>query len=205
VVGAGPLAAALVRALLVTGADLVRFVPTAERPTDLARLSDVLALTVAPDAGRRLRIAQWPPVESAAGPCGGVLHACATPMLARGARLADWCAARGVPFGQVTVVGDRALVGPVGTDGSLQSQWTAKLWRLAGGPAADPVGDRPGAAVSEYLTGPVAAAAANHLCAAFLKHVTGLSPDSGGQFVEVDLETLRTAVRPVDALTPPAS
>jgi hypothetical protein len=187
VVGSGPLAAALVPALLATGVDRVRFVPTAEHPTDLARLSEVLALTVAPDVERRLRIDDWPAVESAAAPCGGVLHASAPPVLARGARLAGWCAARDVPFGQVTVVGDRALVGPVGTDGRLQSRWSAELERLAA--------DCPGGPVSTYLAGPAAAAAANHLCAAFLKHVTGVSPDPGRRFVEVDLETLRTAVR----------
>jgi hypothetical protein len=207
VVGSGQLVAPLVQALLTTGVAEVRVVLSAERPTDLGRMRQCLAL-VGPDAQERVRVGTGALTDAAvtdaavtdamAAACGGILHVCETPMLARGDQLAALGAAHGRVFGQAAVVGDVALVGPVGGAGQMRPGWAAQLGRLVDGHAGE-VRDRPDDPVSEYLAGPTAAVVANHLCAAFLKQVTGLPTGAAEQFVEVDLETLRAAVRPVAA------
>jgi hypothetical protein len=198
VIGSGQLVAPLVQALLTTGVAEVRVVLTAERPTDLGRMRQCLAV-VGPDAQGRVRIGTGAVTDALAGACGGILHVCETPMLARSEQLAALGAAYGCVFGQAAVVGDVALVGPVGEAGQLRPGWAAqlrRLGRLVDGDTGE-VPDRPDDPVSEYFSGPTAAVVANHLCAAFLKQVTGLPTTAAEQFVEVDLETLRTAVRPV--------
>ena len=170
---------------------------TAERPTDLGRMWQCLAL-VGPDAQDRVRVSTRTVTDALAAGWGGILHVCETPMLARGDRLAALGAAHGRVFGQAAVVGDVALVGPVGAAGQLRPGWAAQLGQLVAGDTGE-VPDRPDDPVSGYLAGPTAAVVANHLCAAFLKQVTGLPTAATEQFVEVELETLRATVRPVGA------
>jgi hypothetical protein len=198
VVGSGRLVAPLVQALLATGVARVRLMPTPERAIDLDRMRHCLALGVGPDAGRRLVVEDY--AEPSLGASGPVLHVCDTPMVARCAGLAARCVPHRQVFGQATIAGDGALIGPVGEADRFDPGWGTTVWRWTGGGAAEPVRDRPDDPVSGYLAGPAAAVVANQLCAAFLKQVTGLATEASGRFVEVDLETLRAGVRPVAAV-----
>jgi hypothetical protein len=179
VVGSGPLVAPLVQALLTTGVARVQVLRTADQPTDLDRMRACLAL-VGPDAWQRVQI-----TDSLAATTGGVLHVSDLPDPDRRDRLAASSAAHGRIFGSATVAGDVALIGPVGDAA-----------RLTPGPETVACDD---GTVSDLLTGPVPALVANHLCAAFLKQVTGLPNDAAERIVELDLETLRTRVRPLVA------
>jgi len=182
VVGSGLLVAPLVQALLTTGVARVQVIRTADQPTDLDRMRDCLAL-VGPDAWQRVQVESGEPTDALAATTGGVLHVSDRPDPDRRDRLAASSAAPGRIFGSATVAGDVALIGPVG-DAAY----------LCPGPAT--AGCDAGT-VSDLLTGPVPALVANHLCAAFLKQVTGVPNDAAERIVELDLETLRARVRPV--------
>jgi hypothetical protein len=177
VVGAGLLVAPLVHALLTTGVARVQLAVTTERPTDLARLREWLALSLGPDADGRLEVRAAGGLEGAvAAAGGGVLHVSEPPMSARARTLAGLCGERGVPFGQAAVVGDEGVIWPVGQPGAGEG----------------PGDDLPDAPASELLAGPTAAFVSNHLCASYLKAVAGLPREAPGKRVVVDLETLQT-------------
>ncbi len=188
VVGSGLLVAPLVQALLTTGVTQVQVIRTADQPIDLDRMRDCLAL-VGPDAWERVRVGTGDPTGALAA-AGGVLHVSDVPDPDRRDRLVASGAARGRIFGSATVDGDVALIGPVGD--------AARLSPGAACPSPGPeTAASPTGSVSDLLAGPVPALVANHLCAAFLKQVTGLPNDAAERIVELDLETLRTRVRPV--------
>ena len=172
VVGAGMLVPPVIQTLLATGVARVRLTLTGERLTDLDRMGECLRTVVGADAQARLDLVTGP----AGADHGAVLHVCETPMADRARDLARACARRGAVFAAATVVGDRALVGPV---------------EVAGPETVGRVPDAPGGPVSGYLASPTAAVVAHHLCVAYLRQVAGLPPGPG-PFTEIDLETLRT-------------
>lgn len=195
VVGAGLLVPPLVQALLATGVSRVQLLVSSERPTDLERMKECLVSTGCPAPERRIDLVPIPAGGEAATVdlcakrldegAGGVLHVSEVPMTTRASALAALCDRRGVVFGQARVAGDRALIGPVG-------------------PAATAPPPLPAVPCGELLAGPPAAIVANHLCAAFLAEVTGAGPRLTSHFLEVDLETLRTARRTLVAAGEPS-
>ena len=205
VVGSGRLMPPLIHSLLATGVDRVRAIVTAEQATDLDRLCRILAVTLGAGAEGRLEIdarrATGPWFDLSGPATAGVLHVSERPMPERAGALARACGQRNLLFGQATVVGDRGLVGPVGDADRLPVGWEVELWRLAGGDADLPVQDLPSGPVSAHLGGPTAAMISNHLCAAFLKQVTGLAAGTENEVIGLDLETLQVGSGPAVAVT----
>ncbi len=186
VVGAGQLVGPLVLALLATGVARVRALVTDDVPTDLARMRECVRVALGPAAEARIDVERADALPSPAD-ARAVLCVSEIPCPGRLAHLARACAAASAAFGQATVIGRRAVLGPVGGPATLGAAWVQEL---------DVSHDRGGA---PHVAGPAAALVANHLCAALLKHVAGLDNELAGGFVEVDLETLQARRRPIAA------
>jgi hypothetical protein len=198
VVGCGRLLLALVHGLCTAGVARVRVVLADEQPTNLLRLEEVLKATLGPDGDRDLEIISEDCLRDlSSAATAGVLHVSEEPALSRMAALALACREHRLLFGQATIVGLSGLVGPVANVGGqaprMEAAWFERIWRGV----ACPGGDRLDVPAGDYLTGPASALVANHLCAAFLREMTGLPNAVANGFVEVDLETFQTAVHSI--------
>jgi hypothetical protein len=191
VVGSGTLVAPLVGALLSTGVRTVRVVLGRERSTDVARMRACLSSTLGAAAEGLVQVDAGDDVIGAGlPPPRAVLHVTDSPLPERTERLVRLCDRCDAVFGQATVAGDVGVVGPVGEAGEQRAAAVRELASLGANAPEQP---------SPWLIGPVPALIANHLCAAYLKHVTGIANAAAHQLVEINLETLRSRLRPVAA------
>ncbi len=227
-VGSGQTLAALVTANLAVGLRTVEVLITGECSTDLDRCHQHLEAARQRDPLQTLAVqvaTGWDgdegAVRAALGPFDAVLHVCDRPMLARAAMLDRVCRVDGKVLVQAVVIGDQVWIGPlVGPDDEPATGWESAWRRLQAthtGPAAEggrfAFTDNPLVPVSEYLTQTTAALVANHASFEVFKHLTGIPvPETRGQLLRVDLETLRTtahrfrphpACLPVAQVTPP--
>jgi putative thiazole-containing bacteriocin maturation protein len=207
-VGSGQTLTALVAANLAVGLRNVEVLVTGECPTDLDRLYQHLDAARQRDPEQMLTVqmaTDWDSDEVAAraalGPFDAVVHVCDRPMLGRAALVDRVCRAEGKVLVQAVIVGDQAWIGPLTGPEDEQAQGWESAWRrlqaTRTGPAAGhrrfAFTDDPLAPVSEYLTSPTAALVANHVSFEVFKHLAGVPvPETRGQLLRVDLETLRT-------------
>ncbi|MGH3776954.1 MAG: TOMM precursor leader peptide-binding protein [Pseudonocardiaceae bacterium] len=227
-VGSGQTVAALVAANLAVGLRTVEVMITDECSTDLDRCHRHLETARQRDPDQKLivqMVTSWDGDEGAAraalGPFDAVVHVSDRPMPARAAMLDRVCRADGKVLVQAVIMGDQAWIGPLtGPDDEQAAGWESAWRRLQAtrtGPAAGrhrfAFTDEPTAPVSEYLTSPTAALVANHASFEVFKHLTGVPmPETRGQLLRVDLETLRTTAHrfrphptclPVAEIAPP--
>ncbi len=208
-VGSGQTVTALVAANLAVGLRNVEVMITSECPTDLDRCYQHLqtARQRDPDQTLTVRMARgWDgdegAVRAALGPFDAVVHLSDRPMLARAAMLDRVCRVAGKTLVQAVVVGDQVWIGPLtGPDDDEQAGGWESAWRRlqatrtgsAAGRRNFAFIDDPFAPVSEYLTSPTAALAANHASFEVFKYLTGVpASETRGQLLRLDLETLHT-------------
>lgn len=207
-VGSGQTLTALVAANLAVGLRNVEVLVTGECPTHLDRCRRHLETARQRDPVQTLTVQTvtgWDGDEGAAraalGPFEAVVHVSDRPMLGRARMLDRVCRAEGKVLIHAVVVGDQAWIGPLtGPDDEQGGGWESAWRRLQAtrtGPAAErrrfAFTDDPTAPVSEYLTSPTAALVANHASFEMFKYLAGVPvPETRGQLVRVDLETLRT-------------
>ncbi|MGH3825894.1 MAG: TOMM precursor leader peptide-binding protein [Pseudonocardiaceae bacterium] len=206
-VGSGQTVAAVVAANLAVGLRTVEVLLTSEDPTDLDRCYQTLEMARQRDPDQTLTVrvvTGWDSEEAiraALAPFDAVVHLCDRPMLARAAMLDRVCRLEGTVLIQAVAVGDQVWIGPLtGPDDEPAAGWESAWRRLQAtrtGPMLQRRGfaftDDPGAPVSEYLTSTTAALVANHASFEVFKHLAGVPvPETRGQLLRVDLETLRT-------------
>ncbi|MEO7196535.1 MAG: TOMM precursor leader peptide-binding protein [Pseudonocardiaceae bacterium] len=206
-VGSGQTVTALVAANLAVGLRTVEVLLTSECPTDLDRCYQTLETARQRDPDQTLTIevaTGWDSEEAirvALAPFDAVVHLCDRPMLARAAMLDRVCRLAGTVLIQAVVMGDQVWIGPLtGPDDELAAGWESAWRRLQAtrtGPALQRQGfaftDDRDAPVSAYLTSTTAALVANHASFEVFKHLAGVPvPETRGQLLRVDLETLRT-------------
>ncbi|MGH3874636.1 MAG: TOMM precursor leader peptide-binding protein [Pseudonocardiaceae bacterium] len=203
-VGSGQTLVALVAANLAVGLRTVEVLVTGECPTDLDRCRRHLKAACQRGPDQTLTVQQvtgWDgdegAVRAALLPFDAVVHVSDRPMLARAAVLDRVCRADGKVLIQAMVVRDQAWIGPLtGDDDEQDSGWESAWRRLQAtrtGHRRLAFTDDPLAPVSEYLASPTAAMVANHASFEVFKYLTGIPvPETRGQLLRVDLETLRT-------------
>ncbi|MGH3822737.1 MAG: TOMM precursor leader peptide-binding protein [Pseudonocardiaceae bacterium] len=207
-VGSGQTLTALVAANLAVGLRNVEVLITSECPTDLDRLHQHLEAARQRDPEQTLTVRMmtgWDDNEGAVRavlePLDAVVHVSDRPMLARARMLDRLCQAAGKVLMQAVVVGDQAWIGPLTDPDDEQGEGWESAWRRLQatriGPAARRARfaftDDTTAQLSQYLTPPTAALVANHASFEVFKHLTSVPvPETRGQLLRVDLETLHT-------------
>jgi hypothetical protein len=192
VVGSGVVFAATIRAVVESGVRQVTAAVTEECATDRARLAELVA--AARDDRQHVRYVRCRGAEddllALVADADVVLHASDRPMLGRALSLDQHCARQATVIVQAAVVGDEAWIGPVSGDGTA---WESAWRRLRSAPGDPAFVDRPRAAVSPNLAGPVAALVANQVAMTAFRRVTGVDlPAPIGVMRRVDLATLGT-------------
>lgn len=227
-VGSGRTLTALVAANLAVGLRTVEVLVTSECPTDLDRLHQHLGEARQRDPAQTLTVQTvrgWDDeetVRAALAPFDAVVHVSDRPMLARARMLDRLCQTAGKVLMHVVVVGNQAWIGPLTGPGDERGEgWESAWCRLQAtrtGPAARRAAfaftDDATAQLSQYLTQTTAALVANHASFEVFKHLTGVPvPETRGQLLRVDLETLHTTAHrfhphpgclPATQLAPPS-
>ncbi|MFI5982353.1 hypothetical protein ACIBEA_15900 [Streptomyces sp. NPDC051555] len=196
VVGAGRVFVALVSSVLRSGVRRVRAALAPERPTDIGRLTELVAEATDRDPDQELLLTDLGRTrpEDLVDGAGAVLHVGEGDAVERALLLDRLCRGTDTALVQGLVLDDVAWLGPVG-DG-----WRSAWQRLdARGPFRE----------NAFLTGPAAAVVASHLGLAAFVTLTGITtapkdvdaPDQDakavGELTRIDLETLRTSTHTV--------